>query len=291
VQQAIFLPTNPSEFIPVVCPPASLPLIEDDELVSLLEQAAESELDGLVELLDTKGWPTCQLRGTAAYRKHYPRHRFYARDIAAELQKYGGHTIVSLFRGGRGVRYHEIVQDVASKVGVSESGSTEDIESRIQDKLAADFWKFMSPAERTAFLKELKITDLAMAARAVLPAVLLKAGGLAGFQAYMASVIIANAAANAVLGHGLNFAANAALTKGLSVFLGPPGWTIAGIITAQAIGSQASRVTVPCVLQVSMIRQAIYLRQRPKPKIMTWFLWVEIGVVACVLWYFFAKMM
>lgn len=61
---------------------------------------------------------------------------------------------------------------------------------------------------------------------------LLEALKLSGFAAYKASVIVANAGAHALLGHGLSFAANAALTKGLAVVLGPVGWRLASFLAA-----------------------------------------------------------
>ena len=66
------LPVDASEFLPAVCPPACLPLLEDDELVGLLEKAAESELDGLVQTLVEKGGFTCQLKGLKTFKENYP---------------------------------------------------------------------------------------------------------------------------------------------------------------------------------------------------------------------------
>jgi hypothetical protein len=76
------------------------------------------------------------------------------------------------------------------------------------------------------------------------------------------SVILANWAAHTILGHGLAFLTNAALTKGLSIVIGPVGWTLAGIMTAKSIGSEAYRITVPCVIQVAMIREATAERMK-----------------------------
>jgi len=51
----------------------------------------------------------------------------------------------------------------------------------------------------------------------------------AGFAPYKMAVIVANGMANAVLGHGLAFAANAGLTKGIALFAGPVGWALDAI--------------------------------------------------------------
>jgi uncharacterized protein YaaW (UPF0174 family) len=125
-------------------------------------------------------------------------------------------------------------------------------------------WKEATPEQRRAFLDELTVGDVSLKATssATMPSILLETTHLSGFAAYKLSVIVANAAAKAVLGHGLSFVANATLTKGLSVLIGPVGWSIAAGWTAHCIAGEAYRVTVPCVLQVTMIRRAIIERER-----------------------------
>jgi uncharacterized protein YaaW (UPF0174 family) len=257
-----------SEFFPANCRPASLPLIEDDELVSLLERAAESELDGLVQCLVKKGGITCQLKHLKVFKENSPHHRAYTRDIAAEIQKYGANTLVSqAFRSGRGVRYEEIVRDVASRLGLPSRTDVRDIETSILENLLEKLWLDQTPSQRRALLEELNIRDLSLAARATLPAAIYGSIKLSGFWAYKASVIVANAAAKVLLGHGLSFVANAALTKSLSIVINPPvGLSVVGLLTAHSIAGEAYRVTVPCVLQVSMIRRAVAERDRSKRK-------------------------
>ena len=75
-----------------------------------------------------------------------------------------------------------------------------------------------------------------------------------GFLAYQLAVVVANGVARAVLGRGLTFAANAALTRLLGILVGPVGWAITGAWTAIDLASPAYRVTVPCVVQVAAIR-------------------------------------
>jgi uncharacterized protein YaaW (UPF0174 family) len=241
-----------------------LPLIEDDPLVALLQEAAESELDGLVKTLVQKGGWTCKLKELKAYQDYNPHHRAYARDIAAEIQLYGANSIASLFRSGRGVTYEEIVRDVASHLKLSPEGRVEDVEDAIQRKVLETIWKEATPEQRRAFLEELTVGDVSLKATssATMPSILMEATHLSGFAAYKLSVIVANAAAKAVLGHGLSFVANATLTKSLSVLIGPLGWSIAAGWAAHCIAGEAYRVTVPCVLQVTMIRRAIIERER-----------------------------
>jgi uncharacterized protein YaaW (UPF0174 family) len=238
-----------------------LPLIENDELVLFLHQAAESELDGLVACLIERGGPACQLKRLSIYKRNSPRHRVYVNEIAAEIQKFGGNTIANALRSGKGIRYQEIVQDVARRLGVGREGATEQIEARILQKQGDKIWEGASIEERTALLKQFGVKDYSLVTRPALPAALITAVHVSGFGAYQFSVIVANAVTHALLGHGLSFVANAALTKGVSVFAGPPGWCLVGFLATHSVTSEAYRVTIPAVAQVAMIRNAIKARR------------------------------
>ncbi|AGQ95809.1 hypothetical protein cje11_01026 [Campylobacter jejuni subsp. jejuni 60004] len=48
--------------------------------------------------------------------------------------------------------------------------------------------------------------------------------------------------------------ANATLTRALSLFSGPVGWTIMTTWTALDLASPAYRVTIPAVLQIIILR-------------------------------------
>jgi uncharacterized protein YaaW (UPF0174 family) len=251
----------PEQFMPAVGHASELPLIAEDELVALLQQAAESELDGLVACLVERGAITCQLKRLSTYKSNHPHHRVYVNDIAAELQKFGANTLASTFRSGKGVLYEEIVRDVAKRLGVQREGSAAEMEKRILQKLAEKYWEDATPEQRAALLKQVGVRDLTIVARPALPAAVISAIHLSGFAAYQLTVIVANAVAHALLGHGLSLAVNAGLTKGVSVFVGPPGWCLVGFLTAQSIASEAYRVTIPAVVQVAMIRSAIEARR------------------------------
>lgn len=78
-----------------------------------------------------------------------------------------------------------------------------------------------------------------------------------GFYSYQLTLIVANQIAKAVLGHGLKFATNTALVRGLSVLSGPIGWAITGIWTAIDVAGPAYKVTIPCVIHVAMLRKKV----------------------------------
>jgi hypothetical protein len=116
-----------------------LPLIENDEMLDLLRSASNEMLAPLVEFICKKGRPTSKLQQTKNYRRYAPDHEKYVREIAAEIQRYGANDFASFFRGGKGVRYSEIVQDVAKKLGVKQrSKSTKKLETEVVRKILYD---------------------------------------------------------------------------------------------------------------------------------------------------------
>ncbi|MFK0485426.1 hypothetical protein ACISOQ_07765 [Campylobacter jejuni] len=65
---------------------------------------------------------------------------------------------------------------------------------------------------------------------------------IGGFKSYQIAVIVANQVMKVLLGRGLSLAANATLTRALSLFSGPVGWTIMTTWTALDLASPAYRV-------------------------------------------------
>lgn len=58
------------------------------------------------------------LSGSDNYKRFYPAHRNYWQEIAAEIQTFGASSIASVFRGGKGVLYREVLCDVCDHTGV-----------------------------------------------------------------------------------------------------------------------------------------------------------------------------
>jgi uncharacterized protein YaaW (UPF0174 family) len=236
-----------------------LRLIADDhDLVPLLCAATDEELDPILEILLKKGGLTSELDTTDAYLANRPHHSKYTREIAAEIQLYGGNTVFNRVRG-HGVRYREIVEDVGKKVkaGVESTDSTEEMESKIVAKLLSDASSHMSEAEREVLLesigKEFRVGCLP--GKQIPLAVLQAAIRVGGFQSYVLTLQVANAAARQLLGRGLGFAVNMTLTRYMAVLAGPIGWVLTAIWFALDVAGPAFRVTVPTVLLVAHLRQ------------------------------------
>lgn len=262
-----------------------LPLIEEDELVVLLRQAPNEMLEPLVEFICKKGRPTSKLEQTENYRRHTPNHQMYVNEIAAEIQRYGANDIASLFRGGKGVRYSEIVKDVAKKLGVNNwSEKTANLEKEIIKKILCDAYAKMTPEQRVETMHSLRVRNLNGACGPIGLVAFHSAVSAAGFSAYQLTVIVANGMAQALLGHGLGFAANWMLVKGVSLFAGPLGLALAALLATNMVAGPAYRVTIPCVVQVALIRQQVQIQRRKR--IVHWLLGFLIGGALALLAYF-----
>lgn len=224
-----------------------------------LQSANSKDLQVLVDYL-TKAkdgsfrW-TEELSGTTNYKVYYPdRLQFMWEDIAKELSRYGGNTIMNIFRG-YGVPYREILIDVCKKMKVNfnKKSPVEVIELHLLEKILLDSLENMSIEELEKLMAEMNIPTQGLGRQAMVATIqiAIKRGG---FASYKIAVIVANAICRFLLGRGLSFAANAALTRYLSIFAGPIGWGINIVWAAIDIAGPAYRVTIPAVVQIAYIR-------------------------------------
>ena len=198
---------------------------------------------------------TEELTTTVNYKLFYPdRLQLMIEDIAEELQRYGGNTFINILRG-HGVEYRELLIDVCKrlKVNFNKESSIEMIEYNLLQKILLDSLENMTIEELKNILDEMNIPTQGYGKQAFVAALqmAIKRGG---FSAYKIAVIVANAISRALIGRGLTIAANAAITRWLSVFAGPIGWTVTAIWTAIDIAGPAYRVTIPSVVQIAYMR-------------------------------------
>ena len=191
------------------------------------------------------------------YKEHQPDHIQYWREIAAEVQCFGANSLVTIFRGGKDVVYREVLTDVCDKVKVKYDvkATTSDIEDALLIKLLGDALEKMPDADRTEFAKIVGFTNLKTFTPAGLTAALQVAFKAGGFQSYKLTLIIVNAISRALLGRGLAFAANATLLRTASLLAGPVGWALTGAWAIVDIAGPASRITMPSVIHVAVLRR------------------------------------
>lgn len=186
-----------------------------------------------------------------------------ARAIAQRTRTMGSNDFATLFRGGTGVAYEEVVIDVGEKIkaDVSADKNVEANEEAILWKMFADSLEKMSETERRELFSSLgfKEYDLPVGATATIIAQQL-ARQYGGFAVYKASLTVANMVARALLGRGLAFATNTALTRTIGAALGPIGWIASGVWLAVDIAGPAYRATVPAVIHIAQLRQQLLKR-------------------------------
>jgi uncharacterized protein YaaW (UPF0174 family) len=240
----------------------------NDSDLAFLKEIKSEDLGDLVYCLthdkDGEVRFTEELTTSDDYKAHHPDHNQYWKSIAAEVQCFGANSFATMLRGGEGVEYKEVLTDVCDKMKVNynNDSSVEKIENNLLMKILTDAIENMSPeelkelAESTGVKNTSGITPEAMVG--VFQAVF-RAGG---FKSYQLTLIIVNAVMKALIGRGLSFAGNAALTRTMAILTGPIGWVITGLWTAIDVAGPAYRVTIPSVIQVAVLRQkCLYEKQ------------------------------
>ena len=235
-----------------------------DADLEFLGECTDEQLRNLAEVLiydkDGEKRFTESITTSDEYKTYGERYSRYWKLIAEELQKFGGNTIANTFRLGRGVKYDEILNDVLDNLKISYSKSSHIIEKEndLIERIFDDMLKDMPAEKRMELVKDMDLKTTSFTDQAIMAAVQagIRAGG---FLSYQITVMVANYVARLLLNRGLTLATNAALTKGLSLFIGPIGWAVTGIWTAFDIAGPAMRVTLPaCVIVASLRKSIIY---------------------------------
>ncbi len=233
----------------------------EDADLKFLGEMSSSDLNDLVDCLikdkDGVARLTEELSTSEPYKKHQPAHIQYWKEIAAEIQCFGANSLATVLRRGKGVMYREVLTDVCDKVDVkfNAKATTSEIEEALLIKLLGDALEKMPEADRTEFAKIVGIANLKTFTPASLTAALQVAFKAGGFKSYQLTLIIANAISRALLGRGLALAANATLMRTASLLAGPVGWALTGAWTAVDIAGPASRITMPSVIHVAVLRR------------------------------------
>lgn len=181
-------------------------------------------------------------------------------SIARTIRKLGSNDFATLFRVGEGVQYSEVVFDVGNKLkaNVLERNSVEKNESIILLKMFEDALERMTEEEKRAIFRSIGLNERELPTgpitTAVLQGLLCQYGG---FYIYQISVIVANMFSKALLGVGLSFATNAAITRTVGTLLGPIGWIATGLWLAIDLAGPAYRKTVPAVIHIALLRSIL----------------------------------
>lgn len=206
-----------------------------DPDLEFLQTCSSEELNDLVYLLthdkdgDTR-W-TEFLTTNEKYKRYYPDHKQYWKEIAEEIQLFGGNSFANFFRGGLfssdlvGVPYKEVLCDVCDKMKVNynKSASVKVIEQNLLMKILQDALEKMSPKELNTLAMEIGLKNINTLTPQALTSVFIAVFKAGGFKSYQLTLIIVNAVLKALIGRGLSLAGNALLTRTAAILTGPIG--------------------------------------------------------------------
>ena len=233
---------------------------EDPDL-EFLEQIKSENLNALVQCVvydkDGKERWFQMLTVNDLYKRYYPDHHQYWREIAAEIQTFGGHSWMNAIRLGKGVPYREVLIDVCKKLKVSydKKSETYEIEDSLFLKILTDAVKKMTPEELKKFGESLGRGSFENFTPEIIVGILQTLFLAGGFASYQLSLIVANAIVKSFLGTGISFVGNVTLTRTLGILAGPLGLAITGIWALVDIAGPAFRVTIPAVVIVAALRR------------------------------------
>ena len=228
--------------------------------LKVLSKMNNDELKVLIQILLDKGRVTEDLSSSELFRTcHESGNYAPCIDLVdEEIRRFGGNTIVNLFRGG-GPEYKEIACDVCEKldVEVNQSKRMREIDTALLKKVLTKMWEEMEDKDRRELLESLNIkitTDSNFKAEGL--AALLTAFRAGGFASYQLTMIVVNAVAKMILGRGLALATNATINKVLGIVTGPIGIALTTMWVVADITGPAYRVTIPVVIYLAAMRQA-----------------------------------
>lgn len=241
----------------------------DDYALDFLKHIKSEDLNDLVYCL-TRGKDgelrlTEELTNSEEYKLYTPNHSMYWKLIAAEVQCFGANSIATIFRGGKGVLYNEILLNVCDKLKVNynKNAKIEHIENNLLLKILDKALGEMSQDDLDKLGKDFNVNSSEYTPE-ILLAFFQTAFNMGGFMSYQITVIVANAVSKALLGKGLTLAGNATLVQAMSIFTGPIGWVLTGSWALIDIAGPAFRVTMPAVIQIALLRKKHLYDKSPK---------------------------
>lgn len=235
-----------------------------DQDLEILKKCEDDELRGLVDCLiydkDGERRYTEELSKSKEFHLYGDKYSMYWERIAEELQKFGGDTIVNALRLGSGIKYLEILRDVAKelKVDYKDIDRAEEIENKILLKSFEKIWKDFSKEKKVEFVKEFDIKSediLGKNIEEIASECILSDEN----TSYKITALIVNNMVFSFLGRNINVG-NIFKFKFFNTFAPNSSWGFEWINFIKDISSPAKRVTVPGVFYIALIRKQIRFR-------------------------------
>lgn len=178
------------------------------------------------------------------------------KDLASELQCYGGNSLLNAFRNGRGPSYESIVYNVCKRLkvkGISKHDTAEDMEQKLLVSVSSRAIGEMSEEQAHSIMEECGVKGYDYSRAGLIAAIIaLQMVNRRLFLVVINSVMMM--LGQILLGRGIMMAGMGILSRGIGAMCGPIGWIILGGWTAWDMMGPAYRVTVPAVIQVAYMR-------------------------------------
>lgn len=232
-----------------------------DTDLQFLQYCNNEELRSVCDILthDEKGEIRIseQLTNKDSYLANYPDNcQEMWKDIAKELQLYGGNTFANiLFRKGFGPTYESIVFDVCKQlhVDVNEHDTAEQMERCLLENVTERMLDELSPDQLRDIMRKLDVKKKTYTKQTVIAALLTTRAINRRLFIWVFEYIV-KMVGDMLVGRGVMYALSGILSRTVGVFFGPIGWILLGGWTAWDIAGPAYRVTIPAVLQISYLR-------------------------------------
>lgn len=178
------------------------------------------------------------------------------KDLAFELQSYGGNTLLNVFRNGQGPSYESIVYDVCKRLkvkGISKYDTAEEMEQKLLVSVSTKAIGELSEEQARSIMEECGVKGYDYSRAGLVAAIIaLQVINRRVFLVVVNSVM--RMLGQMLLGRGIMMAGIGGLSRGISAMCGPIGWIILGGWTMWDMMGPAYRVTVPAVIQIAYMR-------------------------------------
>ena len=257
----------------------------DQDLNPVIKACSNEELQYLVDLLT--GTFTNFLTLEEDFEKYYPDHQKYADLIASHIRMFGGNSLANAARGlwtslrgketvsSKGPQYRKIVSDVAKKLKVefNKKNETKDLEFLILKKVFEKYLQNATEEQKKKLLEE-SMKDISKGTDNTIRHII-SGGGLTTTAALMkllsadgslASLRLATTASHHLFRHMVGRTLPGAVTFScssmLGIYGGPLLWAPSAIWSLLDLSSPASRITVPAVIYVAILRRKQQVKQQ-----------------------------
>lgn len=177
------------------------------------------------------------------------------KDIAAELQCYGGNTFLNCFRG-HGPSYESIVRDVCKRMRVNDiliHDTAEEMEQKLLITVSRKAIGELDESQARAIMDECGIRNYERSKAGLLAA--LVALQIVNRRLFIIVVeTVMKMVSRILVGRGIMYVGMGIFSRGFGVLFGPIGWLLMGSWAVWDILGPAYRVTIPAVIQIAYMR-------------------------------------